>query len=126
MAGRSLIDRIIRGPIVDDWHADAACRNKPTEWWYSDLKDDNNQITPNARKALSKCFSCPVRVECLTHALTYPEYDGIWGATTEHQRRRLMNRVRSGEVAPADAIGVALDIADEAGSKLGLTDRRSA
>ena len=125
MAGRSLIDRIIRGPIVDDWHAHAACRDKPTSWWYAELKERQNP-TPEARRALSVCFRCPVRIECLTHALTYPERYGIWSATTEHQRRRLLNRVRGGDVHPADAIGVALDIADETGARLGLTDRRTA
>lgn len=126
VAGKSKVDRIIRGPIVDDWHRRAACANKPTAWWYADIKDDNNALTPSARKALSKCFTCPVRRKCLTHALTYPEYWGIWGATTEHQRRRIRSLMLAGELSEKQAIEAAWDVAAEVGHKFGLLRKESA
>ncbi len=32
---------------------------------------------------------CPVRAECLEHALTAPEEHGTWGGTSEPERRQL-------------------------------------
>lgn len=116
----------MKGPILDDWHDRASCRNKPTAWWYSELKDDNNQITPAARKALVKCFACPVRRACLRHALTYPEPYGIWGASTEHERRRVRSLMFAGALTLDEATEAAWDIANETGDKLGLRGRGSA
>ena len=33
------------------------------------------------------CHDCPVREECLTHALELGEAAGIWGGTTPEERR---------------------------------------
>src|SRR5690606_4128918 len=40
-----------------------------------------------AREQAAKriCATCPVRTQCLTHALTYPEAYGIWGGLNEHE-----------------------------------------
>jgi len=126
VAGRSAVDRILKGPILDGWHDRAACANKPTSWFYADIKDDNNQITPIARKALVQCFACPVRRHCLTHAITYPERWGIWGGVTEHQRRRIRSAMLAGDITPAQAIEAAVDVGNETGDKLGLRRRRTA
>ena len=47
------------------------------------------------------CFRCPVRVECLEFALADPETGrwGIWGGTTERQRREIQ-RQRRAEAVP--------------------------
>lgn len=39
--------------------------------------------------ALAVCAACPVRVECLGHALATNERFGVWGGTTEKERRSL-------------------------------------
>ena len=39
--------------------------------------------------ALAYCVMCPVRVDCLTFALSLPEVFGVWGGTTEPERRAL-------------------------------------
>ena len=41
------------------------------------------------RAALQVCMACPVRTDCLTEALENSERYGIWGGTTETQRRHL-------------------------------------
>ena len=33
------------------------------------------------------CSRCPVRVQCLTHAISTGEYWGIWGGLDERERR---------------------------------------
>ncbi len=35
------------------------------------------------------CFECPYQRRCLEYALKNPELIGIWGGTTEYQRRRI-------------------------------------
>src|SRR5690606_16459965 len=37
---------------------------------------------------------CPVRTECLDHALTYPERHGIWGGLDEDERDRIRKNRR--------------------------------
>jgi WhiB family redox-sensing transcriptional regulator len=34
------------------------------------------------------CAECPVRLECLEHALTRPELHGVWGGMSERERVR--------------------------------------
>jgi WhiB family redox-sensing transcriptional regulator len=44
-----------------------------------------------SKQAIAICKTCPVQTECLEYALTFTCY-GIWGGTTEAQRRRLRTR----------------------------------
>ena len=39
--------------------------------------------------ARAVCAGCPVRRECLEHALAQPEKFGVWGGTSERERRVL-------------------------------------
>lgn len=43
-------------------------------------------------EARAVCHSCPVKKECLEHALDYNERQGIWGGLTPLQRRRFSKR----------------------------------
>ena len=40
-------------------------------------------------KAIAICRGCPVKEECLNHALQNDEHFGVWGGTTERGRRRI-------------------------------------
>ena len=41
------------------------------------------------------CYSCPVRVDCLEHAIKFEEV-GIWGGmTTTERRKEVRRRIRS-------------------------------
>ena len=119
MAGRQVLDRIVRGPMLDGWHERATCRGKPSEWWYSE-QTRHGDVPPNMRKALALCYTCPVRVSCAEHAMFYPERYGVWGGTTQAQRRRVTKM----DLRPIDALRVVLDVADELGARLGLIVRR--
>lgn len=35
------------------------------------------------------CSACPVRVECLDHAMTHHIEHGVWGGASERERQRL-------------------------------------
>jgi WhiB family redox-sensing transcriptional regulator len=37
---------------------------------------------------------CPVCISCLEHALASRERDGVWGGTTEKERRRIIRQRR--------------------------------
>ena len=39
--------------------------------------------------AIAVCQRCNVQATCLAYALTDPTLDGIWGATTPDDRRRM-------------------------------------
>lgn len=65
------------------WQADAACAGAPNPaLWFP----TRGQATVLA-KAI--CRGCPVRVECLDHALANGEKWGIWGGTSERERRKI-------------------------------------
>lgn len=48
-------------------------------------------------EAAEMCSHCPVRVQCLEWALEHDEL-GIWGGTTDEQRRRMRRKPLSREV----------------------------
>ena len=47
--------------------------------------------------ALAKaiCRECPLIEPCGLYALTHPEFGGIWGATTEAERKQLRKKRRA-------------------------------
>ena len=42
--------------------------------------------------AKAVCAQCPVRGECLAYALRYPQLQGVWGGTSDAERRALRGR----------------------------------
>lgn len=65
------------------WRDRAACRGWDTHRFY--VGKDAAQPPVDI---LELCLSCPVRPRCLNEAMQNYEY-GIWGGTTEKQRRQL-------------------------------------
>jgi hypothetical protein len=80
---------------------DAACRDVHINVFYGDTDDLNN----HAKKF---CAGCPLVEPCLRHALENGEY-GVWGMTTERERKRL------GGVTPQAA--APLEHGSEAGAR---------
>lgn len=72
-------------PLPGGWAERAACRGYPTEWWFPDGQWVRSREDSAVAKRICREL-CPVRQECLTHAVTYREL-GIWAATTEAERR---------------------------------------
>lgn len=62
-----------------DWEAQALCRETDPELFFGQQYAD----------ALTICRRCPVKQDCLEHALTVPDLSGIWGGTTRRERDRL-------------------------------------
>lgn len=81
-------------PEPPPWKAKASCAGADRDLFFPG-RGENDRI--NAAKAI--CASCPVRVECLDFALANRELFGIWGGTTEKERRRLRARRQPGRPA---------------------------
>lgn len=82
----------LRVSVEDEsWRADAACRDAPPGLFFAGPHE--NDVAARAREV---CASCPVRLECLEFALTHDERFGIWGGTSERERRRLRRARRRG------------------------------
>lgn len=67
-----------------EWEAQAKCRTADPEALFVE------GAAQNRAKAL--CSGCPVRTECLAHALDNRIEHGIWGGMTERERRSLLRR----------------------------------
>lgn len=66
------------------WQDRAACNGTDPEAWFP-LKSTHPRII----RALKQiCHECPVRAECLNHALEHDEH-GIWGGLTDLERRHI-------------------------------------
>jgi len=74
--------------LIDEerlWEADAACKGMDPSIFFPVNDED-------ALEAIAVCRACPVRDECLSWALETRERFGVWGGTTEKQRRSLLRR----------------------------------
>jgi WhiB family transcriptional regulator, redox-sensing transcriptional regulator len=70
----------------DLWQERAACFGVDPDVFFPISEEE-------AGPALAFCLSCAIREECLAWALKNGERYGVWGATTEQQRRRLQRHV---------------------------------
>ncbi|WP_300015126.1 WhiB family transcriptional regulator [Pseudonocardia sp.] len=65
-----------------NWRAAARCRTTDADGLF---------VTgAQQREARMFCRSCPVRTECLAHALDERIEFGVWGGMTERERRALL------------------------------------
>lgn len=95
----SLVNRAVRR---DPRFQRALAAQSSTEAWRSAglcLRHDPELFFPNAAEdpgpALKICAACPVSGPCLAAALNAGECDGVWGATTPEERRRMRQVWRS-------------------------------
>ncbi|ASR34584.1 transcription factor WhiB [Prauserella marina] len=72
----------------EDWRHEAACRDEDPELFFP-----VSAMGPGARqseRAKAVCARCPVRSECLEYAIDTGLDYGIFGGTTEVERRDLV------------------------------------
>lgn len=65
-----------------NWRAASRCRTADAE--------DLFVTGARQREARQVCRPCPVRTECLAHALDQRIEFGVWGGMTERERRALL------------------------------------
>ena len=61
------------------WREHAKCAGRG-DLFFDDLYE---------QEAKAICADCPVREQCLDHAMRAPEQYGIWGGKTPRERRRM-------------------------------------
>ena len=81
-----------------DWRDKAACRNVDAELFFPIVSTG----PPLLQLAWAKqvCAGCAVRTPCLEWALASGQEAGVWGGTTEDERRAL-RRTRQASARPA-------------------------
>ena len=72
---------------VTAWMAHGNCRNYPPSAFFP----SDGVGVDRARKI---CRTCPVIEPCLEYALEHRIDHGVWGATSERERRRILKRRR--------------------------------
>jgi WhiB family redox-sensing transcriptional regulator len=69
------------------WMAAGNCRNHPPATFFP----SDGVGVDRARKI---CATCPSQESCLDYALTNRIDHGVWGGTSERERRRILKRRR--------------------------------
>ena len=85
--------------MADDWRDYAACAGMDPELWFPIT---GKRMAAEAARPLQICDRCPVKADCLEWAITHRAIDGIWGGTTEDERRALIAEVRPAEPPATD------------------------
>lgn len=69
------------------WRLRGACNGLDPAIFYPEEEGD-------ATEAIAICAECTVSTVCLEYALSCREKDGVWGGTTERERRRIVRQRR--------------------------------
>jgi WhiB family transcriptional regulator, redox-sensing transcriptional regulator len=77
---------------VIDWRNDAACRDTDPDLFFP--VGTTGPAVEQIASAKQVCFECPCRQACLDFALATNQDSGIWGGTSEEERRA-MRRARN-------------------------------
>ena len=81
----SVLRMILRGPMP--WIAQAECAGADPETFYPGRGE-------STLKAKAVCNGCPVRTDCLDWALKNNEREGVWGGTSERERKAMRRTLR--------------------------------
>jgi WhiB family transcriptional regulator, redox-sensing transcriptional regulator len=86
------------------WWSRAACATADPELFFP-----ISHVGPALRqvaKAKAVCARCEIRQACLGYALDAGSVQGVWGGTTEEERRRLLGRERRTHARVPEAAGI--------------------
>ncbi|SEN89148.1 WhiB family transcriptional regulator [Actinacidiphila rubida] len=73
-----------------NWRLRAACRDQDPDVFFPIGSSGMSLVQIAEAKAL--CGRCPVAQECLAWAVGAGRVEGVWGGTTENERRALRIR----------------------------------
>lgn len=92
--------------MENDWMAQGNCRYEPPATFFP-----SDGVGVEVAKRI--CAECPAKAPCLEYALRHRIDHGVWGGTSERQRRRILKKrrldrvaelqVTAGEMEPASA-----------------------
>ena len=71
----------------DDWRENSACRDTDPDLFFP--VGTTGPAIEQIETAKAVCRACDVQKSCLDYALTTNQDSGIWGGTSEEERRAL-------------------------------------
>jgi WhiB family transcriptional regulator, redox-sensing transcriptional regulator len=77
---------------ISSWWDLAACRSADPELFFPISITGAGRAEVTRAKAL--CARCPIREQCLDYALDSHQVYGVWGGTSEEERRVIAGRRR--------------------------------
>ncbi|GGV48490.1 transcriptional regulator WhiD [Kitasatospora herbaricolor] len=78
-----------------NWQLAAACRAVDTGLFFHPFGERGQAHDDREAEAKKICGGCPVRAQCLRHALEVREPYGVWGGLSEGERAELLGRARA-------------------------------
>jgi len=81
-------------PVYEEWvwQESANCREEENSLFFLEPHARGRAKNKQELAAKKICRSCPVINECLAHALSVPEYFGVWGGTTADERNAILRK----------------------------------
>lgn len=76
------------------WMADGNCAERPPSLFFP-----SDGVGVEVARRI--CEGCPVKDQCLEHALSNRIDHGVWGGTSERERRRILRQRRLAAAAQA-------------------------
>ena len=76
----------------EDWMLEGGCVYSDTELFFPVGSSMKAMKQSNEAKAI--CMECPVVTECLEYAIRTNQDSGIWGGTTEDERKSIRRQYR--------------------------------
>lgn len=70
------------------WREKAVCRDEDPELFFP--IGSHGPARAQLAAAKEVCSRCPVRAHCLAWAVAEGDLDGVWGGTSEDERRELV------------------------------------
>ena len=87
----SLQQNIVQQDNAEGWQRFAACSGEMSTAFYPPVHtEDRRAKRLRESRAKAVCASCPVKSDCLDHAITHDERYGIWGGQTAKERRLVL------------------------------------
>ncbi|MFI1507645.1 WhiB family transcriptional regulator [Streptomyces sp. NPDC020597] len=78
---------------MDDWRQHAACRREDPDLFFP--IGTSGPALMQEEQAKSVCRRCPVQEACLEWAMETDQTLGVWGGTSETERRALKRRIKA-------------------------------
>jgi WhiB family redox-sensing transcriptional regulator len=72
---------------LDDWREKALCRDTDPDLFFP--IGTTGPAIEQIAAAKAVCMQCPAQPECLEFALATNQEAGVWGGTSEEERRKL-------------------------------------
>lgn len=85
-------------PIQDayEWQYEGHCRSADPATFFSPETERGPRRRQREAAAKALCATCPVRRECLDHALSVQEPYGVWGGLNTTERKHLLKQQTPG------------------------------